>query len=203
MVQTTELSGRGQSGTLGTAVAHAGRRTCGSPVMTHCHVESRAGLARAEPRSRVIWPPGRCALRAGVRWLAVASVVVLGPAAWAQQAPKSVGDLLDRGGSRVAAQDMRSLVTGASVSGNGLGGGPFILRLAADGRVNGVAGFARVEVNGTWEVDDKGQLCLKVSWSSGAESRSRCFPWFKLGEQYFESPLADHGSALMPRIVSR
>ena len=171
--------------------------------MKHRPVEPRAGMAPAEPCSRAPGPLGRPAPRAGARWLAAVCVAVLGTAAWAQQAPKVVGELLDRGGSRVAAQDMRSLVTGASVSGNGQEGRPFNLHLAADGSVNGVAGFARVEARGTWDVDDRALLCLKIAWGSGAESRSRYFPWFKLGEQYFESPGTDHGSVLMLRTVSK
>lgn len=136
------------------------------------------------------------------RTLAALAAAMVAASATAQPAPKAVGELLDRGGVQLAAADVRALLAGASMRGNGEEGRPFELFMAPDGRLNGVVGFARVEAKGTWLVDDQNRLCVDMVWSKG-QPLKRCHPWYRLGEQHFQAFDADRGAALMPRTVAK
>lgn len=136
------------------------------------------------------------------RTLAALAAAMVAAGAAAQPAPKAVGELLDRGGTQLAAADVRALLAGASMRGNGEEGRPFELFMAPDGRLNGVVGFARVEAKGTWLVDDQNRLCVDMVWSK-SEPLKRCHPWYRLGEQHFQAFDADRGATLMPRTVAK
>lgn len=168
--------------------------------MTHSHHPTHPGPAPATPQRPPMPAPAR-RLR-GARHLAALAAAVLTQAAWAQPAPKVLGELLDRGGTPVAAPDVRALIAGATMSGNGVEGRPFDLFMAADGRLTGVVGFARVEAKGTWQVDDQARLCVDLVWGKD-QPLKRCFAWFRLGEQYFEAQDGGRGAVLMERRVAR
>jgi hypothetical protein len=138
----------------------------------------------------------------GAHHLAALAAAVLTQAAWAQPAPKAVGELLDRGGMQLSSADLRALLAGASMRGTGLEGRPFELMMSPDGRLSGVVGFERVDATGIWLVDDQDRLCVDMVWAK-EQPLKRCFPWFRLGEQYFQALGTDRGKALMPRTVAR
>ncbi|MBL8323532.1 MAG: hypothetical protein JNJ89_01100 [Rubrivivax sp.] len=146
-------------------------------------------------------PRERTSGKAARAFFAMAALFCAG--AVAQPAPATIGEALDQGGAQLSAAEVKALLTGARIA--GLGGArqaPFELNLSGDGRLSGVVGRARLNATGTWTVNDQGQLCTVVSWSSG-ESASACAHWFKLGGSYFTSVMTTRDAVAMARTVTK
>ncbi len=134
----------------------------------------------------------------------VSWVCLLAAAAAAQPLPSTVGELLDRGGSRLTGDQVRELLAGARVTGYGprRTEATFEARVLADGSMRSALGVARVPANGQWRINEKGQFCWSSKTQQG-EHYGVCTFWFRLGEHYFASETGDRNAAAQQRMVGR
>jgi hypothetical protein len=122
-------------------------------------------------------------LQAAVLWTALAG------AAGAAQAQSTLGDLLDRGASKLTPAEVASI-------------GPLrIVREAPDsdalmtlrpggtvvGTVHNKQGHGSSEASGTWSVDATGKRCVDVELPAFRMNWKQCGYLFRLGEQIYAS----------------
>ena len=122
------------------------------------------------------------------------------------QQPTTVGDLIDKGGKKIAKEELSALLKGATVSGVQEGSGAkFSNTLNPDGSVKGTAvrsGGEQFNLTGKWMVNDKGQLCsdLTPGWGRHFES---CAFFFSLGKAYYASQSDERTGAVLLREIKK
>ena len=122
------------------------------------------------------------------------------------QQPATVGDLIDKGGKKIAKDELSALLKGATVSGVQEGSGAkFSNTLNPDGSVKGTAvrtGGDTFELTGKWSVNDKGQLCsdLTPGWGRHFDS---CSFFFTLGNAYYASQSDERTGAILLREIKK
>jgi hypothetical protein len=132
-------------------------------------------------------------------------VVVCG--SYAQQ-KMTFGDLLDRGGRKLASEEVKALIAGATITGVQGGNFPdvtFETVYGADGVVTGKAwrsGMLFTKVKGKWSIDQSGRLCSDLL-NDRQETIGGCFAYYALGNSYYV-PLGDtRSSEVNQRTVKR
>ncbi len=103
----------------------------------------------------------------------------------------TLGDVLDRGGKRLAANEIPAELVGSWIkwkSPNGML--DFQVSPAADGSLHGnVASMRGISgsVDGKWKVSDDGRFCMAYSFQFGSQHGEfdRCAFWFKAGNDYW------------------
>lgn len=116
-------------------------------------------------------------------------LVVFGADAYAQQI-KTVGDVLDRGGRKLGKEEVRQLITGATVSGTQGSNFPnttFQNTFSASGSVNGDAwnkGTWFTKMSGKWWVNDAGQFCQDLVNSQNGKVAG-CQTYYVVGNTYY------------------
>jgi len=137
--------------------------------------------------------------RAGIGGIVMS--VVMSTSALAQS---TLGELLDAGGKRMAAADVASALSGASVDGPTKPGGMLRADFKADGSfsgtVQGPSGGKPTGIVGTWAVDANGKLCTEftlTATATGMRKDSSCGYYFKNGDQYYVTESGTDRSALL------
>jgi hypothetical protein len=108
---------------------------------------------------------------------------------YAQQ-KMTLGDLLDRGGRKLAAEEVKALFAGTTVTGVQGGNFPdvtFENVFAADGSVTGNAwksGTWFSKIKGKWSIDRSGQLCTDLL-NDRQEKIGTCQAYYALGSDYY------------------
>lgn len=116
---------------------------------------------------------------------------LLGPAAYAQT-PKTLGEVLNAGGKKLTKDEVRQLVSGATMEGTQGGNFPnttFKNVYSANGTVRGDAwnkGAWFSRINGTWSVNDAGQLCMELRNEQGGNIVG-CQTYYVVGSTYYAS----------------
>ena len=106
------------------------------------------------------------------------------------QATITLGDLLDRGGKKLSKDEVRQLMSGATMEGVQGGNFPnttFKNKFTANGSVAGDAwnsGNWFTKIRGTWSVNDAGQFCQELLNDSG-ERIGGCSNFYQLGTSYY------------------
>jgi hypothetical protein len=122
-------------------------------------------------------------------------------------AQTSLGELLDLGGRKLSADEMKVTLIGATINGRTATGGEVEFRYNADGTVTGNAhpplgGRIASGVYGTWKIDGEGQLCADITYSAYNTKDIRCGYLFKYGDAYFAAQSAtDRATTILPRSI--
>lgn len=97
----------------------------------------------------------------------------------------TVSDLSAKGAKKLAAADIKTLVSGSTMTFTTPAGFEFVLSPTADGSINGNASGSNGSfgVGGTWKVDDGGKYCENVTTPRGG--LANCFEVYSLGDKYF------------------
>ncbi len=137
----------------------------------------------------------------GVLMLVSASIV-------SAQEPANLGELLDKGAKRLDAAELKALVIGATVSGMVLREGStigFDTTFTDDGKLTGRLYGLRVDAGrgttGTWNINEKGQLCTE-SLSVAFGATKNCSVYYSMNNVYYAAA-SDERSAIarMRKIV--
>ena len=136
-------------------------------------------------------------------WLVLSS---LGASA---QEPRTVGQLLDRGGKQLTREEVAEILSGAMVSGIQFDRPEVTFQnlFKPDGTVRGNATnrnvrFGEVTLEGTWAVDDQGRLCTDLRNSQGTRLQF-CTAYFLLDGAYHGAKTADRSAEVYRRDVKR
>jgi len=125
------------------------------------------------------------------------------------QEPANLGELLDKGAKRLDASELKALLAGAQVSGGILRSGSrlsfdntFMIDGKINGRFYGLPVDAAPGMNGTWIIDERGQLCTQtVSIAFGASKG--CSFYYTLNNVYYAAQSEDRGAIARMRKVVR
>jgi hypothetical protein len=101
---------------------------------------------------------------------------------------QGVADITAKGGTKLAKNEVQSLISGATLVGLTRGGGELTIRLEPDGSVNGTLFHLRGRTSmtfGTWRVNDAGQLCERITASPSPFRVDDCFDIYQAGSEYF------------------
>jgi hypothetical protein len=123
------------------------------------------------------------------------------------QEPSTVGDLLTKGGKRLAREEMVSLIAGATMSGVQIDRSDvtFENEYKSDGTVKGFARNAAIgllSITGTWSVDEQGRLCVDLSNNRGGIIRN-CTVFFVLDGQYYSAGTEARETRVWLRSIKR
>ena len=101
---------------------------------------------------------------------------------------QGVADLTAKGGTKLAKNEVQSLVSGATLTGPTRRGGELTNRFEPDGSLNGTLFtiYGRsFGTFGTWRVNDAGQLCERITASPSPFRVDDCFDVYQAGSEYF------------------
>lgn len=120
----------------------------------------------------------------------------------------TLGDLLDHGGRKLTADEVKALVAGATIT--GVQGGnfqnvTFENMYAAGGSVTGNAwnsGVWFTKIKGKWSIDQKGQLCSDLL-NDRQDKIANCFPFYALGSNYYAARGDERSSEVNQRTFKR
>jgi hypothetical protein len=122
-----------------------------------------------------------------MKMLHVSLVAAVLACAGAAQAQSTLGDLLDKGASKVTATETHALAP-LGVTRQGADSDA-IMTLRADGSVTGSVfnkqGFGASEAQGTWSVDAGGKRCVDVKLPAFNMSWAQCGYTYRLGNQLY------------------
>ncbi len=102
----------------------------------------------------------------------------------------TVGDVLDRGGKKLSKEEVRQLVSGATIAGVQGGNSPnisFQSNYSPSGSVNGDVwnkGTWITKMSGNWSVNDSAQLCVDLVNSQGTKVVG-CQSYYTQGNTYY------------------
>lgn len=136
------------------------------------------------------------------RFLLVAACAVLTACAGPSSGAHSRQDLESKGAKRLAAGELRPVLTGARVSGDSLRGIAHLeWSLGGDGALNGTVSsqHGSFTQTGTWNITDDGKLCYAVVGSIAEASARGCQEWYRLGSDHY----AVEGARAVKRDVAR
>jgi hypothetical protein len=132
--------------------------------------------------------------------IVVLAMVLTGFSTASGQQVSTVGDVLDQGGKKLSKDEVKSLVSGATISGTQGGNFPnttFTNVYSTHGSVNGDAwdkGTWFTKISGTWSVNELGQMCADLVNSQGGKIIG-CGYYYALGSRYYYSARTDERSA--------
>jgi hypothetical protein len=141
--------------------------------------------------------------------VATAALLLAGASLAAAQEPANLGELLDKGGKRLDAAEVKVLLAGATSKGLSLGGQlEFASSHAPDGKLNSRAYGMHPEVNpnffGTWMVNDKGQLCFDLTPNDPRLKPAKgCNWWYVLNNVHYIAASEDRGTVVRSRKIER
>jgi hypothetical protein len=101
---------------------------------------------------------------------------------------QGVADITAKGGTKLAKNEVQSLVSGATLTGPTFRGRELTIRLEPDGSANGTfypPSGRSVMASGTWRVNDAGQLCERIAASPNPFRIDDCFDVYQAGSEYF------------------
>jgi hypothetical protein len=135
------------------------------------------------------------------------ATLLFGSMGHAQQS-MTLGQLIDRGGKKLAKDEVKRLVSGATLEGAQGGNFPtttFKNVYAPDGTVRGDAwnkGAWFTRINGKWSVNDAGQLCSELRNDQGGNIAG-CQTYYAVGNTYYAARGDAPSSEVNERKISR
>jgi len=131
-------------------------------------------------------------------------VAILAPSFALAQEPQIVKDLLDKGGKRVAKDELVAALSNATMSGSTSASTTFENNYKADGTVSGAAhvGSDLVGVFGKWSVNRDGMLCSQLRNTRG-QAFGSCVPYFILDGAYYSAPEDEPTARLSRRTITK
>jgi hypothetical protein len=138
-----------------------------------------------------------------------AALVVFGATIVNAQEFSNPGELLDKGGKRLDATELKALVTGATVSGMVLRPGSrigFDVTYENDGKANGrlygLPTDAGRGTTGRWTVNEQGELCAEMlSVAFGATKT--CSYYYRLNDNYYSAASNERSAFVRTRTIKR
>lgn len=130
----------------------------------------------------------------------VAVALVLGLGAWGAQAQSTVKELLDKGGKKMSAADLKALASGATLT--GVSPQPnnksftFAFDLAPTGELtgNGWTTEWMAPVKGRWSINKVGQFCTHLA-TAAADDKGNCANFYNLDKAYYATVANEKGEA--------
>jgi hypothetical protein len=108
--------------------------------------------------------------------------------AWSQT-EMPVGILLDKGGKKLSSEEVKALLTGATVDAERGGNVHTKTTYRPDGSLS--AHLQTMDFStggaGSWKVEDNGSFCISINWTSQFPPVAGCSYVLKLGNSYFFS----------------
>jgi hypothetical protein len=141
--------------------------------------------------------------------VATAALLFAGASMAGAQEPANLGELLDKGGKRLDAAEVKALLTGATTKGQSFGGQlEFVSTHAPDGRLNSRAYGMHPEVNpnyfGKWMVNDKGQVCWEVTPNDPRLKPGKgCTNYYSFNNAYYVAPTEERSAVVRLRKIER
>ncbi|HEU4778468.1 MAG TPA: hypothetical protein VFS58_01165 [Steroidobacteraceae bacterium] len=125
----------------------------------------------------------------------------------------NLGELLDKGGKRLDAVELKTLLTGATASGMTLRPGStveFELTYGADGKANGRLYGPQFNPNysidsdmrGTWRINEQQQLCTDLFARAFGQQKA-CASYYILNNVYYSAASEDRGANVRSRKVTQ
>ena len=137
-----------------------------------------------------------------LRLLATVFVIVLPTTLYGQQS-STVGEILDRRGAKISGDEVRNLLSGATITGLQFNfPGTFQMTYKESGYAEGFGSSRDVYVSGTWWVNEDGQLCTNLRNNRGTRLGG-CSYYFKLNDSYFNAQSDERSSRALERQVKR
>lgn len=104
-------------------------------------------------------------------------------------AQSNLGEVMDKGGTKLSKQDLHALIPGALWQSTTASGIAFKIDMKADQTLVGTGTNAKGSgpVTGSWAINDQGQLCTKTLIVNFRQTTEACVHVFKLGSDYFGS----------------
>ena len=141
---------------------------------------------------------------------AMACWLFLFPISALAQHPATVGDLLDKGGKKLAKDEVTQLVSGATVSGASFND-PQTTRVYTyrdNGSISGHSIVAMVPsssrpVAGKWAISDQGQICVDRESSRTGKTDHYCGFYFVLNNSYYEAGTDARSASIFSREIKR
>lgn len=140
-----------------------------------------------------------------MKMISFASALLLTSSAFAQS---TLGEVLDAGGRKLSVTEVKTLLTGASVSGPGANGTKLNLELSENGKASGYLTLISpqpmtIGLSGSWKVEEDGKVCSDLTFTNG-RTANNCGYYFQAGENYFGSTSEnDRSIAVFPRSVKK
>jgi len=126
-------------------------------------------------------------------------------AAW-PQVEMPVGILLDKGGRKLSSEEVRALLSGATVDAQRSGNVQTKTLYKPDGSLSAQiqAPDASTGGTGTWKVEDDGKFCISINWTLHFPPVAGCSYVFRLGDSFYfsVSDSVRHARAV-ERVVTR
>lgn len=140
---------------------------------------------------------------AWAKWLVVVVVTCSGSA----MAQSNLGELLDMGAKQIPKDQLVSLLSGLTMSGESFNnqGGTIRFDYSADGTVSGglrTADGREFRSTGTWKVDDSGKFCREMVRANGTHWGD-CRYFFKLADAYYAAETNDRGTKIEKRLLEK
>jgi hypothetical protein len=141
----------------------------------------------------------------------VAQTLTIGAVGTSAGSQPTLGEILDRGGRRITADDFRRDLVGTSVSGLTATGHQIDLIYLDGGTVRGAgrvtiyqgAAGGGYAVEGAWTIDELDRVCVSMRYGN-AVLPTRCQFWFKDDQAYFLSDSdSDRSARVLRRTVAR
>lgn len=122
------------------------------------------------------------------RLAVVLAMTLFAGAAWPQM-EMPVGILLDKGAKKLQPEEVKALLTGATVDAERGGNVHTKTTYKPDGSLSAhiqAPDFSTGGV-GSWRVEDNGSFCISISWTSQFAPVAGCSYVFRLGNSYYFS----------------
>jgi hypothetical protein len=137
------------------------------------------------------------------KWMAALALACSGPT----MAQGNLGELLDMGAKQIQKDELVSLLSGLTMSGESFTnqGGTIRFGYKADGTVSGglrTADGREFPSTGTWKVDDSGKFCREMIRANGARWGD-CRYFFKLSDAYYAAETNDRGTKIEKRVFEK
>ena len=130
----------------------------------------------------------------------MAAVLALGLGAMGAHAQTTVKELLDKGGKKLNASELKAIASGATLTGVSPQANnksfTFAFDLAPSGTLTGKGWTPEwmAPVNGRWSVNKFGQFCTHVA-NASADDKGTCGNFYKVDNAYFTSAANEKGVA--------
>ena len=122
------------------------------------------------------------------------------------QHPATVGELIGKGGKKLAAEELTKLISGTDISGVSATNpaATFEATYKRDGTFEGsIIAARRIYVWGKWHVSEQGELCADVQTQGSAAPNRVCTPYFELGGKYYQAKDANNSQLVHHREIKR
>jgi hypothetical protein len=120
----------------------------------------------------------------------IGCMMLLGLWSTSAVAQSTLGELLDAGGKKLSKEEVRTVLSGARVTGPSTTGAATEYTYKADGSFSGnlkTSADWATGVVGTWSVDESGKLCARWTLTKNSKGFDGCFFYFANRDQYYLS----------------